>query len=241
MRGYDYVANSSGLNNLHKLGKLRRLSVDVRVCENILDHLKFGVFEDLEELQACFQGASLESIQEMKRIIPNLKKIEIHIAAFDTILDLLETLDNLEALKIVSQWKSTEKVYPKIKILQVEYVDFNAVQLQKQFPNLEFLMINSCYSKAKELVPFLATLLSGLKQLKTLYMEITTGKRLDPKFVLQCLQEYGNHLQDVNFVFRSGNPKIDRLFAIEKRPRSSFCIINKENSSLDAEWMRKIF
>ncbi len=144
-------------------------------------------------------------------------------------------------MKIVNQWKSTVNVYPKIKILQIEYVDFNADQLQNQFPNLEFLRINSCYSKAKEVVPLMATFLSGLKQLKTLYMEITTGRKLDPKSVLQCLQEHGNHLQDANFVFRSGNPKIDRLFAIEKRPRGSFCIINKENSPLDAEWMRKIF
>ncbi len=125
--------------------------------------------------------------------------------------------------------------------MQVEYVDFSADQLQKQFPNLEVLRINSCYSKAKELVPSMATLLSGLKQLKTLYMEITTGRKLDPESALQCLQEHGNHLQDVNFVFSTNSPKISRLFGIEKKPRGSFCIINKENCSLDAEWMRKIF
>jgi hypothetical protein len=54
---------------------LRRLKVSLGFSKNILDHLKFGVFNDLEELEACFEGASVESVRKMKRIAPNLKKI----------------------------------------------------------------------------------------------------------------------------------------------------------------------
>jgi hypothetical protein len=63
------------LTNLHKLQTLRRLKVSIGFSKNILDHLKLGVFNDLEELEACFEGASVESIRKMKRIAPNLKKI----------------------------------------------------------------------------------------------------------------------------------------------------------------------
>jgi hypothetical protein len=75
---YGRTSESSGLNNLYQLEKLKRLAVGHYVCDNILDHLKFGVFNDLEELDAAFEGASVESFQEMKQITPNLKKISIH-------------------------------------------------------------------------------------------------------------------------------------------------------------------
>jgi hypothetical protein len=63
------------LTNLHKLQTLRRLKVFLGFSKNILDHLKFGVFNDLDELEACLEGASVESVRKMKRIAPNLKKI----------------------------------------------------------------------------------------------------------------------------------------------------------------------
>jgi hypothetical protein len=47
------------------------------VTENILDHLRLGVFNKLQELDASFYNASLESVREMTRITPNLKKIGI--------------------------------------------------------------------------------------------------------------------------------------------------------------------
>ncbi len=94
------ASDSSGLNNLHKLEKLKRLKVSKCVCRNILDHMKFGIFEDLEELDAAFEGASLESIQEIKRITPNLEKLGIQYTPLDTINALLETLENLEILEI---------------------------------------------------------------------------------------------------------------------------------------------
>jgi hypothetical protein len=73
-----YLRNeSSGLNNLHRLEKLKRLMVFGSVSRNILDHLRFGVYNNLEELDALFKGASLGSIQEMNRITPKLKKLKI--------------------------------------------------------------------------------------------------------------------------------------------------------------------
>ncbi len=83
---WGMAVENSGLNKLYQLEKLKRLKSSRYVSRNILDQLKFGVFEDLEELDACFRGASVESIQEMKRIIPNLKKIEIQ---YDTPSDIV--------------------------------------------------------------------------------------------------------------------------------------------------------
>jgi hypothetical protein len=65
--------NGSSLNNVHNLKKLKRL----RVHGNILQHLQFGVFDNLEELEAPFRGVFLEAVQEMKRIVPNLKNLVI--------------------------------------------------------------------------------------------------------------------------------------------------------------------
>jgi hypothetical protein len=42
--GCDRLRDSSGLNNLHKLEKLKRLKLFQDISFNILDHLKFGVF-----------------------------------------------------------------------------------------------------------------------------------------------------------------------------------------------------
>jgi hypothetical protein len=44
------------LNKLYKLGKLKSLRVDQYVSRNILDHLKFGVFNELRELDAFLKG-----------------------------------------------------------------------------------------------------------------------------------------------------------------------------------------
>ncbi len=86
------------LNNLHKLEKLKKLKASRVVCSNILDHMKFGVFQNLEELDAYFEGASVASIREMKRIAPNLKKIKIHSAPPGVINVLKKTLQNLEVV-----------------------------------------------------------------------------------------------------------------------------------------------
>ncbi len=83
---------------------------------NILDHLQFGVFNNLEELDASFYGASLDSIREMKRITPKLKKILIDCNSSATVNALLETLENLESVAIRgAKWKiPSEKFYPKV-------------------------------------------------------------------------------------------------------------------------------
>ncbi len=46
------LRDRSVLNKLHKLGKLKSLRVDQYVSRNILDHLEFGVFNELQELDA---------------------------------------------------------------------------------------------------------------------------------------------------------------------------------------------
>jgi hypothetical protein len=237
---WGWKNDSSGLNNLQKLQKLKRLSVDPGVCENILDHLQFGVFNNLEELDACFEDAFLDSIQGMSRITPNLKKIVIDSSSSETLYALLETLEHLEAVKIERgrEWELTEKAYPKIIYLEVVCFHHNVEQFTHQFPNLEFLRFNQNRFEATE--SFFIKLLSGLKQLKTLYMEIWNTFELESESVLQCFQEHGKLLEDTRIVFRLFGRRALLDFAVEKRPGGLYCINNK-NQSFDTPWMRKIF
>jgi hypothetical protein len=222
---YGWPDESSCMDNLHRLGKLRRLVVGGGV-RNILDHMKFGVFEDLRELDACFDGASVESIDEMKRITPNLKKLRISSTTSSvTVNALLGTLETLELVKICdSKWKPCKYKYihQNIKYLDIECkFKFTAEQLTKQFPNLEFLNIDKCLVEVTE--SFFVTLLSGLKQLKTLYMKIWTDLVLDPESVLQCFLGCGKNLGDASILFRSHDWTV-QSFAIEKPPKGSFCV-----------------
>jgi hypothetical protein len=232
----------SCLRNLHRLGKLRRLKVDEDVSRNILDHMKFGVFENLEELDAAFKGATLESIQEMKRITPNLKKLLIHETYSDTINALLGTLENLESLKIdVEKWEVDDQtVHPKIKHLDVACDSkFKPnTKFLKAFPNLEHLKINNCTFAIKK--PSFITLLSGLKRLKTLYLRICYRNKIDPDLALRGFQEHGDHLEGARVVFGFRNLRIGRDFAIEKKPGGEFCI-ERADCPLHPAWLRDFF
>ncbi len=237
---WGWKNDSSGLNNLQKLKKLKRFKVNQHLCENILDHLKFGVLNNLEELDACFEDASLDSIQEMKQNTPNLKKIVINSTSSETIYALLESLDSLEALKVGRgrEWTLTENIYPKIKYLEIVGFDHNVEQFTQQFPNLEFLRFTKSHFEVTE--SFFSKLLCGFKHLKTLYMEIWNYIELESESVLQCFQEHGKQLEDARIVFRLYGRRALLDFAVEKRPGNLFCINNK-NQSFEAPWMRKIF
>jgi hypothetical protein len=216
--------------------------------------MQFGVFQNLEELDACFKGASLETIREIKRITPNLKKLVIHEASSDTINAMLETLDNLEAAKIRTyDWKIGQKVCPKIRYLDASFKSrFSAEKFSKLFPNLEYLKIDHCSVEVSE--SFFINLLSDLPQLKTFYIKVWSSTELNPKTFssapLQCFQKHGKHLEEANIVYEWAiavrQPVWSQYvsdvgrFAIEKRPEESFCI-NTKDCSFDASWMRKIF
>jgi hypothetical protein len=211
-----FVKNeSSGMNNLHRLEKLKRLTVIGYVSRNILDHLKFGVYNNLEELDACFRGASVESIQEMSRITPNLKKLEIQLGTPQTINALLETLENLESLRLHFEFRPSEKVYPKIKEFSGNDFNFNVEQFTQQFPNLEVL---SFRLRSVRTESFFATLLGGLKQLKTLDVGIWTDVDVDPEPVLQWILDFGKHLEEAKILFgiNSLNNNIKKSFCIRK-------------------------
>ncbi len=212
------MSDRSSLNGIHKLEKLKRLKVCKQMSCNILDHLQFGHFNELEELDASLSLASLESIGEMKRITPRLRKIEVYCKSSDQIDALLETLQNLESVKIKNgQWKvPSEKFYPKVKYLHVSRLDYiSADQISKIFPNLELLTIYEC-SLNHEPESFLVTLLSQLKQLKTLDMEIWSDLELDPESVLQCFQQYGKHLEDVQVAFSFQSLEIVQIYTFKK-------------------------
>jgi hypothetical protein len=216
------------LNQLHKLQKLKRLFVHYLVSRNILDHMKFGVFNNLEELDAYFDDASLESIREMRRITPNLKKLMVHSATPDTINAMLETLDTLESVKIRDNWNMSEKVCPNIKQLHVNANGFslNAEQMTKHLPNLEDLKIYGGFMEASEAL--FIDLLSGWKRLKTLYMQIWTRSEVDSESALRWMQVHGEHLENASIIFGFVDPEffwIDHVYAIERKTGGTFCII----------------
>jgi hypothetical protein len=239
---YGNASDSSGLNNLYQLEKLKRLEVNGSVCPNILDHLKFGVFEDLEELDASFVGASVESVREMKRITPNLKKIVIRYVSSNTINAILETFENLEKVKIYCEnWEiSSEKVYSNIIHLEVHIAyafEINAEQFTHQFPNLEFFKIYDVSFEVTEL--FIFHLLSGLKRLKTLEMNVDSESKIEfeSRLILPCFEKYGSYLETVH-VEAVENQDLWMIpyevigFTIEKQPNEGFCfdqIINDDN------------
>jgi hypothetical protein len=203
---------SSGLH-LYRLENLKRLTVNCQVSRNILEHLKFGVYNNLEELEACFERTSLESVQELQRCTPKLKKIEINFGTPQTINAMLETLDNLENLKIslYSQFQPSEKVYPKIKQFSCNDFNVDVEQFSQQFPNLEALSFSL---RSVEMETFFGTLLSELKQLKTLKMRIWSDA--DPEPVLQWILRHGKHLEEAKICQMNGGPNNNTI--------KSFCI-----------------
>jgi hypothetical protein len=226
------VNDESSLNDIQKLQKLKCLKISSGMSLNILDHLQFGVFHDLEELDACFEGASLDLIRKMNQITPKLKKIEIRCDSSDTVNALLENLENLKSVTIGDDCKNwivpSEKFYPKVKCLDVPTLNNpNAEQITKTFPNLETMKIYTCY--LVEPILFLITLLNELKQLKTLRLGTQSHLVLDRESALECFQQHGKHLEDVYVRFNSFFSENVRLFVI-KRPGKSFLFcISAEN------------
>jgi hypothetical protein len=166
----------NAMNKLHKLEKLKILKTSLGFSMNILRDLQFGVFENLEELDASFLGASVEATREMKRITPNLKKIwyeNFSSDSADTINAMLDALEHLEAVQIKNgEFVVPDKVYPNIKTLFVfckPGFRFNAEHISKAFPNLEVFVTDQSHFEVTE--SFFAQL-SGMKHLKALYMFI---------------------------------------------------------------------
>jgi hypothetical protein len=222
----------TAMNKLHELEKLKRLKATARFIRNILKHIKFGVFNALEELDASFEGASVEATRELKRITPNLKKIWYKSGhSADTTNAMLDALEHLEAVQISgSEWKVPGKVYPKIKTLYISCsynLNFNAEHLSKAFPNLEIFKIEKFRFKVVT-ESFFVTLLIELKHLKALHMFIQNFRQLDRITVYQCIQKFGNHLIDVEILF--GFPRDTPGFAIEKGSDGSFFTYDLDSS-----------
>jgi hypothetical protein len=227
------VSNRSDLNNLHKLKKLKGLKVTTSVSEHILEHLRFGVFNDLEELDASFLNGSVESVNEMKRITPNLKKVKISYCLPDCINALMENLKHLESLVLreVETWEMPDQDYPKLKNLRLwsdHEFKFSAEQITKAFPNLERLAIYGCTFEVTE--SSFVKLLSGLKQLKTLSINISIYDEPDSTFALPCFEEYGKHLEIVKVGVQKFDPENldnDQGYKIVKKPNESFRLRQK--------------
>ncbi len=216
------------LSDLYKLAKLKKLELHECASWNILGHLLFGVFYDLEELDAHFEIAFEEDIQEMSRFTPNLKKLKINFASSDIINAFLGNLESLETVNIYSHlcdfWNLPDKVHPQIKHLDINTTlvpNFTAEQFTKAFPNLEFFKTDKFRidddSKIEDIESFFVTLLSGLKKLRGIHMEIWVRKELniDQESLLRCVTKYGKNLQDVKIHFN---------FRDLKNPRPGFII-----------------
>jgi hypothetical protein len=161
----------------------------------------------------------------MKRITPNLKKIDTIVDSSDKINALLETLENLESMRIRGRhWEISKKYYPKMKHLEVSleyYSHFNAKPIPKVFPNLEYLRISSCQVDITEAL--FIELLSGLKRLKTFKLRIQSEAdlKLNSDSAFQCFQQHGKHLADVQIDLLNSSSS---GFRILRKPGSSFCV-----------------
>jgi hypothetical protein len=207
------------LEGLYKLEKLKRLVVWnswglLGVSRNIRSNMEFGVYNNLEDLEACFKSVSVESIREMNRITPNLKKLAIWADHSDIVDALLATLENLEYVSIrYCNCIPSEKVYPNIKCLQIGLCSTWTLVL-KVFPNLEFLQIDYCSFEVTK--SSFIDLLSEFKQLKTLNIAIDVETTFGQESTLQCFREYGSHLEE--FEVRVRNCAGNKGFTIEKKP-----------------------
>ncbi len=224
-----WARDRTPLSKLHKLQKLKRLNVHSIVGGNIFEHLQFGVFHSLEELHGNSYRASVESIREMKRTTPKLKKIELGAAlTSDAFSAVLESLEDLEYLEVsIIDWEITEKVYPKIKQLDMFSTDClksgaSAEMFTKVFPNLEYLRIKEIpQDPVRVTESFFITLLTGLKQLKSLHLNIHSDTGFYCKFMLPCFRKYGKHLEEVDvsgFVIEQGSFEPLPKFELKKEP-----------------------
>ncbi len=200
---------------------------------NILDQLKFGVFNDLEELHGAFEDASVESVQEMKRIT-NLKKIGIWFGTSCTTINaLLENLGSLELVEIGDLiygglWKLSENknfVCPNIKSFGASLEldgKIRADQFTKMFPNLENFHVFRRFDSNESF----AVLLSKLKKLKKLRLD---DVKINADFILQCIRDCGKNLEEIEdeqrpFGWKKPN-KIVPGFESFKIGRSTGCLV----------------
>jgi hypothetical protein len=235
-------SDTGGLDQLHKLEKLKKLTVS-HVPLNILDHMKFGVFQNLEELDSRFDlMPSRESIREMNWIAPKLKKLVIRSRSSDTINAVLDNLVNPESVKIPWEpWQSwvPDSVHPKIKHLDIATMDCSIPMVEKftqKFPNLQSLHVEKCSFQVTR--SFFVTLLSGLKQLKTLYLRIHSEKEFHANFILSCFKNHGNHLEEVDVsgfitTSRRGSEESFPKFDLKKEPGDGFSF----NSFYKSAWL----
>jgi hypothetical protein len=192
---------TDNLNGLYRLKKLRKLHVQGE-AENILEVLKFGVQESLEDLYGYFENIDLESIQNMKRITPNLKKLNVSIIDDSTLINVfLKTLDKLEAFGVYSYtWEFPTFVLPKIKSLQVIKMIFDIDYAEKMigtFPNLEHIAIQDFSLVFNE--PIFELLLEELKQLKELHFGFIQfeNMELNKESILQIVAKFGKNMKKI--------------------------------------------
>jgi hypothetical protein len=194
---------SDGMNKIHKLEKLRGLKLSGNLSMNIMGNLQFGVHNCLEDLDACFWRTDLESIEEIDRIVPNLKTLKMTSDSSETLSALLANIKNLESLTVhnrLTRWGIPTipgPVFPKLKHLKIhDRIYVNPRKLARTFPNLESLKIEHSTTEIKK--SYLVVLLSELKQLKELKLG-THGFRFnfDSNFVIQTIQNYGKNLRKI--------------------------------------------
>jgi hypothetical protein len=194
-------------NNVYKLKNLKRLEVSSPSNEhagvNILNCLQFGVFSQLEKLRGAFQNARVTDIQNLKRIAPNLKELEIESGSSEVMNELLENVEKLESIVFHHQhheWKLSEKGFscPNVKLIyNGDVIDCETVeQLTKMFPNVETLDV---FLPAKfDLLESIRTILQEMKKLKKLYLnQSLDGVALDTNAVLQGILDSGSNLEEM--------------------------------------------
>lgn len=162
--------------------------------DNILAHMQSSVFNHLESLEADFEGASLESVANLKKIAPNLKKLKLWSGSSE--MAMLEHLEKLEKMKIGggpnSVWELTGEqsfICPSVKFLKCDrsFVCDSIERLPVMFPNVEVLKFY-LWPAQLNIHDSVRMLLAGMKKLKKLILEqVLDDGELETETILQSI------------------------------------------------------
>ncbi len=203
-----WYENDGFLDNLFKLVNLKELNFSSFLGDGeiILDRMRFGTFNKLEELSADFQGVSVESIRDLNRFAPNLKKINLYSGSSEVINAMLENLGKLESLQSwvdSIEWKLTEEqnfTCPNIKSLHyLEYFPCDTLEhFTKMFPNVEELQFGYWPEKF-DIHETIRIILQQMKQLKKLGLsQVVKNVAPETDAILQCLLDNGSKVEDLS-------------------------------------------
>jgi hypothetical protein len=201
---YSQISRSV-TSNLYKLTKLKKLVID------LADNYKFGEFQhvNVNYLSGLKSNVYLEELESFfPDNVPNLKKLRMKTRSHRVIEHVLRYFRNLEELQIEyytyqeenqPQFSLDEKVLLKLKHLHLQDCQFRmntkvARKLVNNFPNLEYLKIDSFVGLTARCVKIL---LRGMKRLKDLDLEDGCSDLIPMEKVDELVFAYGKSVMKI--------------------------------------------